>query len=146
MTGGDISDFVIPDDLTDEQIELIVGLSRRIAFSMKKPERKSDAEEGDTTIEDYFKRMGVNSQMFEKMKIALSDGGLKSEKIIPTMTGMIRVVQTFNLDGGSFEIDSGMREYFENRIGLSQTQIEIVQRLSKRIANGLKNSDRTENR
>lgn len=98
-------------ELTDEQIELVVGLSRRLLH----------AEDND-------------DDMWRRVAGALHEGGIPREKIPDVMGAMKRIVHEMKAEGEDFELDPRLREHLVSRMELTDEQIELVIGLSQRVA------------
>ena len=57
-----------------------------------------------------------------------------SDEIEPTSRLMVRVVHEVQSEGEDFELDPGLRNYFENEVGLTNEQIELVMDMARRVA------------
>ncbi len=55
---------------------------------------------------------------------------------------VVRVIHEMRSEGEDFKLDPRMREYFEEGVGLTDKQIELVEGLARRILHGLQ--DRSE--
>lgn len=99
--------------------------------------------EGDRSagFEDYFKRIGVSSDVLFKIRNIFGENGLTTEQKEQVLCAMCRIVPTMQSEGESYELDSGMRNYFK-KIGLNAEQIKLVLGTSRRIVSGLKASGR----
>ncbi|MFC1706319.1 hypothetical protein ACFL59_05765, partial [Planctomycetota bacterium] len=125
--------------LTDEQFELVVGIARRIVHGVKERVGDGDREGG---IEGVYDRMGVNKETYDKVVGVLLDGGIKREELEAVLGGMLRVIHAMRSEGKGFKLDPRLREYFEQRLHLTEKEIELVQGLARRLSHGLKDSDR----
>jgi len=101
--------------LTDDQIERVVGLSRRIAASAA-PRNESDAD-----------------KVRPRVAMALFEAGIEREKIRDIMGAMERIAAELKNEGEAFELDPRVHAYLEEQ-GLTDEQIELVVGLSRRIA------------
>ena len=93
-------------------------------------------------IEGHFKRMGVDVETLDRVRTALNESGLQDEEVEQTLGGMIRVIHELRSEGERFELDPRLRDYFEEEIGLTEDQIELVQGLSRRIFHSARDSSR----
>lgn len=96
--------------------------------------------ERDAGIENHFSRLGISTEMLDRIKIALKERGITADEPVPG--GMLRVIYELREEGEDFELDPRMRDYFENRIGLTGEQIEYVVGFARRIVHSLRDSDR----
>ncbi|MDJ0839873.1 MAG: M56 family metallopeptidase [Acidobacteriota bacterium] len=103
--------------LTDEQIELVHFLARRIARG------------GDKTEKPV-----ISKETFVRSARYLEEEGFSKEQIKYVLSAMSRVVQGMRAEGGAVEMDPKLRAFFENRAGLNGAQIETVHMLSLEIA------------
>jgi len=47
---------------------------------------------------------------------------------------MVRIIHEVQSEGEDFELDPGLRSYFENEVGLTNEQIELVMDMARRVA------------
>ena len=96
----------------------------------------------DEGLAGHYKRMGVSGETLGRIKKALAENGIEREQIEPVLGGMLRVIHQMRAEGEDFELDPRLRNYFEEEVGLTDEQMELVQRLARRIAHGRKDSNR----
>ncbi|MEE8143687.1 MAG: hypothetical protein V3T77_11345, partial [Planctomycetota bacterium] len=104
--------------LTDEQIELVVGLAQRFALGMKK---KHSADFDVERIKGHLKENGISDVQIEK-----------------TVGALRRVIHEVQSEGKEFELNPRLEGYLVDEVGLTDEQIELVVGLAKRIAHGNK--------
>ena len=99
---------------------------------------ESDRER-EPTIEDHFRGIGVDEDLFDSIRSGLTDRGIDPTEQV--MGGMLRVIWEVKSEGEGFELDPRMREYFENTIQLTSEQIELVLGLARRAVHSMKDLD-----
>jgi len=149
--------------LTDEQIELVQRHAQRLIHGRRASERERGEGDRDVGIEEHFNKLGVTDWDVARIRKVLQDSGLTDKQIGQTwrvMIGIIREVQSEGFrvgksgfserseekgdKGEDFELDPQLRNYFENEVGLTDEQIELVQGFAIRIAQWNSNQRRDE--
>ena len=92
-------------------------------------------ERRDPILDGNFKKLGVEN--LNEMKNELLDCGITSSQLDAVLGGMLRLVHAARKDGGNFKTNSRIELYFKDRIGLTNSQIEYLIVLSKKIASNL---------
>lgn len=101
--------------LTDEQIELVVGLSKRLAS------RPAD--------DDHARRDHIRGRIVG----VLMDNGVARENVEVVMGTLRPIISEMQREGDAFELDPGAREQLED-MGLTDEQIALVERIAQRLA------------
>lgn len=130
--------------LTDEQIELVQGIAQRVNYSMNEANRERSEGEREETIDDYYLRVGMSAESIAGIRSSLSEQGFSDAQTEIALTGMTRVIYQMQAElseGGQFELDPNMREYFMEN-GFTDEQIDTVIGISRRIEYGMRDADR----
>ncbi len=99
--------------------------------------KKGDWREGKSVWAEFL-RLGVSATSLSEIKAAFARQNLDVDQYDPTMNGMLRAVQTFKASGDlESDMDAGLVKYLEEEVGLEMEQVELVERLAKRISRGL---------
>ena len=100
-------------------------------------------KEGDRKagIEGHFNKFGVTDETLTRVRNHLQENGVTDKQIEPVLGGMLRVIHAVLSKGEDFELDPRLRGYFEKEVGLTDKQVELVERVSRRVAHGLKDSN-----
>ena len=117
--------------LTDEQLELVQGIAQRLVHGLR--DSKREENERDAGIEGSFRWLGITDRDVKRIRKTLQDNGLNDEQAEQTLGGMLRVVYEMQSEGEDFELDPGLRNYFENTVGLTNEQIELVVGMARRV-------------
>ncbi|MHC4662741.1 MAG: hypothetical protein ACYS8W_13755 [Planctomycetota bacterium] len=116
--------------LNEEQIKLVIGCARRLAYSREDSDRKRDD------------RARPSSDRIIK---AFKDAGMTDEQLRPALEGMRRVqgeLGKWKEEDGEYELSGELRIYFEDEVGLTEEQIELVIGCARRLAFSREDSDR----
>ena len=124
--------------LDASQITVLQGIARRIAHGGKQ-RGEDERREG---LAGHFKRMGVSGKELGRIERALAEHGVKPGQMGGVLGGMVRVMHELRSEGEDFELDAGLRDYLGKRVGLTDGQIDHVQRLARRVLDSLRESDR----
>lgn len=133
-----------PEEWSDELKAQIVAAGHDLEevaekFRQRQQAAATRAERGrDDGIEGHFRRIGVTDEMVDRIRVVLNESGLQGKQIEPALGGMLRVVYEMKSEGEEFELDPRLQDYFQNRIGLTDEQIELVQGIARRILHSLK--------
>ena len=115
-------------------------LKRVRGETQKEPtNKKSKRDEG---LAIYYEKLGVSGEKLTRIKKILADHGFKPKQMAGAFGGMIRVMHEMKSEGDDFELNPRMQEYFEETVGLTDEQIKLIKRLSRRLLHGLRESDR----
>jgi len=117
--------------LSYAQLDEVLGLARRIIDEGLEEHAQDD---GDSELDGHFRSLGVAGEMLASVRVALSERGLRDEQIEPTLGGMLRVVPAMQTEGANYVLDPRLRDYFQSQIRLTETQIDDVVGLARRIA------------
>ena len=129
-------------NLTDEQIELVRRHAQRLVHGRRASERERGEGDRDVGIEEHFNKLGITD--LARLRKALQDSWLTDKQIGQTLRVMIKIIYEVQSEGKDFELDPGLRNYFENEVGLTDEQIELVQGLAIRLAQWNSNQRRDE--
>jgi len=121
--------------LSKEQIEIVIGISKRIAFGKKDEDSKNGEGNRDTGIQDHFERIGVSAEALDGIRSTLKRSGFSAEQTEISLGAMTRIIPEIKIEGKEFELDVRLRSYLENELRLSGEQIEVVVGISRRIVN-----------
>ena len=97
--------------LTDEQIEVVVNLSRRVL-------RAESRDDG----------------MRQRIAAALSRGGIERRKIRKVMRVMRKITDEIKAEGQNYAMNPRLLNYLVNEVRLTDEQIEVVERLARRLS------------
>lgn len=115
--------FVLHLGLTHEQLELVVGLSRRIAPAVKERPEKSGIEDALRRVRGFLEENELTRDLTDR-------------QIEAVLSGMRRIFHHIHAQGEPYELDPRLRQHFEE-LGLTEQQIELVLGLSRRVVHGL---------
>ena len=85
-------------------------------------------------IEGHFRRFGVND--LNPIKNGLIENGITHNQLDAVLGGMLRVIHATKAEGSNFEMNPRIQAYFQDRLGLTQDQVQYVKDVSLRIAQG----------
>jgi hypothetical protein len=133
--------------LTDQQVELVQGMARRVAHRMRASQgqimEKECAEKEcarEAGIEGHYKRMGISDEAFDRIQRHLHENGIQREQLDMVMGAMLRVIHQVKSKGDDFELDPRLRDYFTGELGLTDQQVELVQGMARRVAHRMRAS------
>ncbi|MHC5110787.1 MAG: M56 family metallopeptidase [Planctomycetota bacterium] len=110
-------------DLTDEQIELAVGIGQRIAAHGEDEAR--------------------HEMLWRRVSVALTEAGIEESRHRGVMGVMKRIVhEMMGAEGDEFELDPRIEEHLVG-LELTDAQIELVVGLSQRVASRLAEMDQS---
>ena len=125
---GKIEGMVRSGEITPEQgRERLAGLERRVA-AVGQHDRNPVAN----SIEDAYKKYGIED--LSRIRSALSERSIPYEQIDSVLRGILRMIPAVKKSGKDFSMDSRMRSYFGDRLGLNDEQIETIGGMAARIA------------
>ena len=90
--------------------------------------------EQGANIEGHFRRFGVND--LNPIKNGLIENGITHNQLDAVLGGMLRVIHATKAEGRNFEMNPRIQAYFQDRLGLTQDQVQYVKDVSLRIAKG----------
>ena len=110
-----LREYLVSLELTDEQIELVIGLSRRIAAA-----KDDDDGRGGDDVRGRLVR-------------ALLENGIPREHVRAVMGLLRHIVGEIQREGDEFELDPGVHERLVG-LDLTDEQIDFVVGLARRLA------------
>lgn len=139
--------------LSNAQVGIVVGASRRIARALNARKqdgqaRKQDgaeqqrAQPEDAKIEEHYKKLGVSAEAVDLIRVALAKDGFSAQQIDDSLGGLLRVVHEMKSEGDSFELNPRLRDYFTGRVGLTDAHITTLEGIASGIVEGAKKPDR----
>lgn len=102
--------------------------------------RKKHRKEID--IEARYADMGIDEEGYDKILAILNENGIEEEKAEQVLGGMLRIIYQMGEQGEDFEFNPKMKAYFEDKLELSQEQIELATGIARRISYSMQDSDR----
>ena len=97
--------------------------------------RKVESPDDKPDMEARYKRLGVND--LSRIKTKLKESGITDGQLDLVLSMMIRVIHVAKDQGKEFDFNFRFQNYFENKVGLNDVQIQVVKGISRRIANQL---------
>ena len=97
----------------------------RARVSGKRVERK------DPVLEEHFKRYGIED--IDNLKNRILDQGIPADQLDAVLGGMLRLVHSIKLDGINYKINPRFQVYFEERLGMTKSQIIKIEKIAKDI-------------
>ncbi len=91
-------------------------------------------------LEGHYKRMGISDEAFDRIQQHLHENGIQRAQLDKVMGVMLRVIYQVKSEGDDFELDPRLRDYFTGELGLTDQQVELVQRMARRVARGMRES------
>ncbi len=113
--------------LSDEQMQRVLALARRMAFS-----RERDA--ANRHLESLFEALGSEAEQFRG---ALLDAGVAAEQVDDVLGVLLRVAYEMHTEGDQFELDPRLRHYLVEEMELTEEQIDAVLGMARRAASGI---------
>lgn len=111
--------------LTHEQIELVVGVSRRVAPAVRDNKRTKEV-------------MGALRKSEEHLRQAEATRDLSDKQIDGLMHVVRRLVHAILTEDGSFEIDDSTRDSIALRLQVSDNQLSLAVEIANKIAHQAK--------
>ena len=97
--------------------------------------RKVESPDDKPDMEARYKRLGVND--LSRIKTKLKESGITNGQLDLVLSMMIRVIHVAKDQGKEFDFNFRFQNYFENKVGLNDVQIQVVKGISRRIAHQL---------
>jgi len=88
----------------------------------------------------HYKRMGISGEAIDRIQRHLHENGIQRERLDMVMGAMLRVIYQVKSEGDDFELDPRLRDYFTGKLGLTDQQVELVQRMARRVAHRMRGS------
>ena len=87
----------------------------------------------NTDLAEQYEKLGISN--LNRIKNGLVENGITNNQLDAVMgAGMLRVIREAKAEGDDFEMNPRIKNYFQDRIGLTQEQIQYVEDVSVRIA------------
>tara|TARA_Y200000002_G_scaffold379815_1_gene389916 strand:- start:5553 stop:6053 length:501 start_codon:yes stop_codon:yes gene_type:complete len=88
-------------------------------------------ERKDPVLEEYFKRYGIED--IDNLKNRILDQGILADQLDAVLGGMLRLAHSIKLDGINYKINPRFQVYFEERLGMTKSQIIKIEKIAKDI-------------
>lgn len=88
-------------------------------------------ERKDPVLERYFKRYGIED--IDNLKNRILDQGIPADQLDAVLGGMLRLAHSIKLDGINYKINPRFQVYFEERLGMTKSQIIKIEKIAKDI-------------
>ncbi|MFL3014191.1 MAG: hypothetical protein ACJZ2B_00145 [Candidatus Neomarinimicrobiota bacterium] len=85
----------------------------------------------DPVLEGYFKRYGIED--IDNLKNRILDQGIPADQLDAVLGGMLRLAHSIKLDGINYKINPRFQVYFEERLGMTKSQIIKIEKIAKDI-------------
>jgi len=82
----------------------------------------------------HYKRLGIDKAGFDRIRKVLTDRGLSAGQADKAMGAMLRIAHEMKSEGESFELDPKLKEWLVKEARLTEEQVKLVLRASRRIA------------
>ena len=88
-------------------------------------------ERKDPVLEGYFKRYGIED--IDNLKNRILDQGIPADQLDAVLGGMLRLAHSIKLDGINYKINPRFQVYFEERLGMTKSQIIKIEKIARDI-------------
>ena len=124
-------------DITEEEGRERMLAARKRLFKDRN-RRKNDDQASDTGsgIDEHYARLGISDM--SRVKNLFKENGMTESQMGLVLRMMIRVIHTVNTEGDEFQMGRRFTHYFENDVGLTGEQVQLVERVSTRLSGRLK--------
>ncbi len=134
-----IAQHMTEGGLTAKQIQLVAGLTHRLAMTPAIAEAKGagrGAEEGagKDGVAELMKRLGLSADAADAIKDELTASGLTAEQVKGSFAGLTRVIPAIQADPEGWTLDPNVKAYFTDELGLNQAQLGKLVKLAQAAA------------
>ena len=91
-------------------------------------------ERKDPVLERYFKRYGIED--IDNLKNRILDEGIPADQLDAVLGGMLRLAHSIKLDGINYKINPRFQVYFEERLGMTKSQIIKIETIARDVVSG----------
>ena len=91
-------------------------------------------ERKDPVLEEYFKRYGIED--IDNLKNRILDQGIPADQLDAVLGGMLRLAHSIKLDGINYKINPRFQIYFEERLGMTKSQIIKIETIARDVVSG----------
>ena len=91
-------------------------------------------ERKDPVLERYFKRYGIED--IDNLKNRILDQGIPADQLDAVLGGMLRLAHSIKLDGINYKINPRFQVYFEERLGMTKSQIIKIETIARDVVSG----------
>ena len=91
-------------------------------------------ERKDPVLEGYFKRYGIED--IDNLKNRILDQGIPADQLDAVLGGMLRLAHSIKLDGINYKINPRFQVYFEERLGMTKSQIIKIETIARDVVSG----------
>ena len=97
-------------------------------------ERSAPEDRGaDAGVPAHLKRLGVDPAAVQRVRQTLEDAGFEDDQLRPAMGSILRMVGQLRSEEHSPRFDR-IDEFLTEEVGLERNQVQLLQRLAKRLA------------
>ena len=120
-------------DITEEEGRERMLAARKRLFKDRTRIRNDDqVSDTGSGIDEHYARLGISDM--SRVKNLFKENGMTESQMGLVLRMMIRVIHTVNTEGDEFQLGKRFTHYFENDVGLTGEQVQLVERVSKRLA------------
>ena len=118
--------------LDETQLDLVVGISRRLSHAAPRPNAKRSEREPE--MEQHYRELGIDGRTFDAILEHYARLGISKEKLGTVMGVTLRGIHHLTKNDDAEGLDPKLVAYLEDELGLNEKQIQSVEQVAQKFS------------